>query len=281
MTLPVNISFEFFPPKTEALEESLINAVRELKAYNPGFVSVTYGAGGTTRDRTHKIVTRLQEEFGLNAAAHLTCVGASCSEIDAIAANYWQHGIKHIVALRGDPPEMNGAYKPHPHGYAYASDLVAGLLRLSPFRISVAAYPETHPEAKSAEADLGHLKRKMEAGASQAITQFFFDTGALLRFRDRAVGAGITMPIIPGLLPISNFTRACEFANKCGAAVPETLKARFRNLDAKSPEHQAVALAFAREQIEHLYREGVRNFHFYTLNHANLVAPLCEELIAA
>jgi len=278
MTEKPNISFEFFPPKTDALEESLLNATRLLAPFQPRFVSVTYGAGGTTRDRTHKIVTHLQTDFHMPTAAHLTCVGASRGDIDAIAQNYWQQGITHLVALRGDPPDMKDAYTPHPEGYAYAADLVAGLRRIAAFQISVAAYPETHPEATSAEDDLDNLKRKMDAGATQAITQFFLDTGAYLRFRDRAIKAGITQPIIPGMLPISNFTRAAEFAAKCGAAVPESLRKRFDGIAAGTPEHQTIALAFAQEQITELRQAGVKDFHFYTLNRADLVAPLCEGL---
>jgi methylenetetrahydrofolate reductase (NADPH) len=275
---PPRISFEFFPPKTEAMETALLNATRLLAPFQPRFVSVTYGASGSTRDRTHKIVERLHSEFGLNMAAHLTCVGATCQEIEAIATQYWQSGIRHLVALRGDPPETEGAYKPHPGGYAFASDLVKGLLHIAPFQISVAAYPETHPEALSPEADLENLKRKMQQGATQAITQFFLDTNAFLRFRDRARHAGITIPLIPGMLPVANFARACEFATRCGASVPAALVQRFEDCAAGSPEHQAAALSFANEQIAQLRREGVNDFHFYTLNRADLVAPICEYL---
>jgi methylenetetrahydrofolate reductase (NADPH) len=274
----LNLSYEFFPPKTEALETSLFDAMRQLMAFQPRFVSVTYGAGGSTRDRTHKIVVKLQQDFGVAAAAHLTCVGADRTAIDAIAKEYWDKGIRHLVALRGDPPEKAKAYQPHPGGYAFAADLVEGLCRVAPFQIRVAAYPEKHPEAASAEADLDNLKRKMDAGASQAITQFFFDTEAFLRFRDRYRAAGITKALIPGILPIVNFARACDFAGACGANIPAPLAKRFEGLSTGTPDHHAAALECSREQIAHLRREGVQDFHFYTLNRADLVAPLCEDL---
>lgn len=274
----ISTSFEFFPPKTEALQDGLLKVAGELAPLKPDFVSVTYGAGGTTRDRTHALVDQLQTRFGLNAAAHLTCVGAARSEIDAIATDYWKKNIRHIVALRGDAPNMNGEYIPHPDGYAYARDLVEGLKKLAPFEISVAAYPETHPEAKSDKADLENLKRKQDAGATRAITQFFFHNDAFLQFRDHAQDAGITMPIVPGLLPISNFEKACEFAKKCGARVPEYLHQKFEGLAPNTQAFKDMAIQVAIAQGEHLKQHGVRHFHYYTLNRADLVMPVCKAL---
>jgi methylenetetrahydrofolate reductase (NADPH) len=271
-------SFEFFPPKTDALQQALLKVAGELAPLKPSFVSVTYGAGGTTRDRTHALVDQLQTQFGLSAAAHLTCVGAARGEIDDIAKAYWAKNIKHIVALRGDAPEMNGVYQPHPHGYAYARDLVAGLKNLAPFEISVAAYPEMHPEAKSADADLDNLKQKQDAGAVRGITQFFFDNDAYFRFCERAVRAGITMPIVPGLLPITNFEKACEFAGKCGAAIPQKLHAAFDGLQPNTDEFKKVALNVAIEQALGLKAHGVAHYHFYTLNRADMVIPVCRAL---
>lgn len=272
------ISFEFFPPKTDALLESLWQVAKALAPLNPAFVSVTYGAGGSTRDRTHALVTRLQDELKLKAAAHLTCVGATREEINAIAAHYWRAGIMHLVALRGDAPDMKQGYVPHAGGYPYARDLVEGLKHVAPFEISVAAYPETHPEAKSATDDLDHLKRKIDAGAIRAITQFFFDNDVFLRFRDRAAQAGIKAPIVPGLLPIANFERAIDFAQRCGAAIPASLGRRFEGLNAASDAYKNTAIAFAIEQAQGLQREGVSDFHFYTLNRADLVIPVCAAL---
>lgn len=271
-------SFEFFPPKTESLQQALLKVAGELVPLKPSFVSVTYGAGGTTRDRTHALVDQLQKQFGLNAAAHLTCVGAAKDEIDGIAKDYWEKNIRHIVALRGDPPEMNGKYAPHPGGYAYARDLVEGLKRIAAFEISVAAYPEIHPEAQNAAADLDNLKRKQDAGAVRAITQFFFDNAHYLRFCEKAVKAGVTMPIVPGLLPITNFEKACEFAKKCGAEVPGSLVSRFAGLQPNTDAFKKIALEVAIEQGRHLKQNGVTHFHFYTLNRADMVIPVCQAL---
>ncbi len=273
-----NISFEFFPPRTEALESSLLSVASALAPYRPTFVSVTYGAGGSTRDRTHKLVVRLQEELKLEAAAHLTCIGASREEIERIAHEYWSQGIKQIVALRGDPPETDKHYAPHPNGYAYAVDLLIGLKALAPFQISVAAYPETHPEAPSPDADMGNLKRKIDAGAVRAVTQFFMDTSVFLRFRDKAARMGIKVPIVPGVLPIANFKRVCEMSRKCGVYIPDGVYKRFDLLNPGTPDHQKAALEFGLSQIEELRRGGVNDFHFFTLNRAELVAPLCEAL---
>lgn len=279
---PPTVSFEFFPPKTEKMEQSLWQAVQRLAPLKPAFVSVTYGAGGSTRERTHATVRRIQNETGIPAAAHLTCVGASRDEIDAVARHYWEAGIRHIVALRGDPPEADGGvagqYIPHPQGYAYAADLVAGLKRVADFEISVAAYPETHPEAVSPQADLDNLKRKIDAGATRAISQFFFDNDAFLRFRDACAAAGIHAPIVPGILPITNFARAVEFAGRCGAAVPAELADAFDGLDRDPETRQLIAAHVAVEQCRALLAEGVDEFHFYTLNRADLTVAICHLL---
>ena len=281
-----SVSFEFFPPKTEKMEQSLWQAVLRLAPLAPGFVSVTYGAGGSTRERTHATVTRIQNEAGLTAAAHLTCVAATRDEIDAIARTYWDAGIRHIMALRGDPPMaaegtggLGGAgYTPHPGGYAYAVDLVEGLKKVADFEISVAAYPEGHPEAASPAADLDHLKRKIDAGASRAISQFFFDNDKFLAFQDRASKAGITVPIIPGILPITNFTRTVEMAGKCGASIPAAFADAFDRLDQDPEIRHLVAAHMAVEQCRYLLERGVRHFHFYTLNRADLTVAICHML---
>lgn len=281
-TVPPSVSFEFFPPKTEKMEQSLWQAVTRLAPLKPAFVSVTYGAGGSTRERTHATVRRIQSDTGIPAAAHLTCVGASRDEIDAVARDYWEAGIRHIVALRGDPPEsaggVAGKYEPHPQGYPYAVDLVAGLKQVADFEISVAAYPETHPEAPSADADLDNLKRKVDAGATRAISQFFFDNGAFLRFRDRCAAAGIKAPVVPGILPITNFARAVEFAGRCGAAVPAEVADAFDGLDRDPETRQLIAAHVAVEQCRALLAEGVADFHFYTLNRADLTVAICHLL---
>jgi methylenetetrahydrofolate reductase (NADPH) len=275
----ITVSFEFFPPKTEKMETQLWDAVEILAPVAPSFMSVTYGAGGSTRERTHAVVSRIQNEVGLPAAAHLTCVNATRDEIDAIADAYWQAGIRHIVALRGDPPGgIGGAYAPAPGGYAYASDLVGGLLALHPFEISVAAYPECHPQANDALADIDALKRKIDAGATRAISQFFFDADAFARFLDLAHKAGITVPIVPGILPLTNFDRASEMAKSCGAHIPDSVRRRFDGLDTDPIARQDAATAVATELCRSLYGLGVRQFHFYTLNRAELVLGICREL---
>ena len=228
----IAVSFEFFPPKTESMERQLSHAIETLAPAKPAFMSVTYGAGGSTRERTHAVVSRIQNDLGVPAAAHLTCVNATRDEIDTIADAYWQAGIRHIVALRGDPPGgIGGEYVPTLGGYAYANDLVAGLHRLHPFEISVAAYPECHPQAAGAQADLDALKRKIDAGATRAITQFFFDTNCYAGFLERARKAGITVPIVPGILPLTNFARAAEMAKSCNASIPAGVRAQFEGLD--------------------------------------------------
>lgn len=281
-----SVSFEFFPPKSDKMQASLWETIRRLAPLNPAFVSVTYGAGGSTRERTHATVTNIQAETGIPAAAHLTCVAATREEIDEIARAYWAAGIRHIVALRGDPPPnadgtggLGGTgYVPHPGGYAYAVDLVAGLKRIADFEISVAAFPETHPEAPSADVDLDNLKRKCDAGASRAITQFFFDDDAFLRFRDRAAAAGVGIPIVPGILPITNFAKAAEFGAKCNCTMPSWFADLFEGLDDDPETRQMVAAKVAVDQCRRLIAEGVDHVHFYTLNRAELTVAICRML---
>jgi len=272
------VSFEFFPPKTLEMEASLWHAVRRLEPLAPRFVSVTYGAGGSTRERTHATVARLRRESRLEPAAHLTCVGASRAEVDEVARQYWSAGIRHLVALRGDPPAGSGAYRPCPDGYERAADLVAGLVRLADFEISVAAYPETHPEAASPAADLDNLKRKIDAGARRAITQFFFEVDHYLRFRDSARAAGIAAPIVPGVLPVGNFAQTKKFAALCGASIPPAVAERFEQLDDDPRQRAAFAVAFAVAQCRRLDAAGVHEFHFYTLNRADLVLAICAAI---
>jgi len=274
----VNVSFEFFPPATEKAERSLWSCVNRLAPVKPAFVSVTYGAGGTTRERTHDTVVALARDTDLVAAAHLTCVGSTKAEIRAIAERYWNAGIRHIVALRGDAPEAEGPYRPHPDGYAYASDLVAGLKDIADFEISVAAYPESHPEAISPEADLDNLKRKIDAGATRAITQYFFDPDVYLGFLDRARAHGIHVPIIPGILPVTNFKQVRTFSGLCGTAVPDWLAGLFDGLDDDPKTRQLVAASVAAEQCRVLHASGVKDFHFYTLNRADLAYAICHML---
>ena len=278
MSEHVQVSFEFFPPHSEKMQETLWNSIQRLKPLAPSFVSVTYGADGSTRERTHDVVQRIVNETDLTVAPHLTCVDASRGEIDAIAREYWDMGIRHIVALRGDPPADSRAYTPTRGGYAYASDLVAGLKKVADFDISVAAYPEVHPEAPSAEFDLENLKRKLDAGASRAITQFFFDTGPFLRFRDRCAAAGIDSPIVPGILPITRFAQMTKFAAQCGANVPDWLRDRFEGLDDDAETRNLIAANVAIEQVQRLQAEGVDEFHFYTLNRSQLTVAICHAL---
>lgn len=271
------ISFEFFPPKTPEMEASLWTAVEKLAPLAPSFVSVTYGAGGSTRERTHSTVRRIRQETKLEPAAHLTCVAATREEIDAIARDYWASGVRHIVALRGDTP-TGGPYEITPGGYAYAADLVEGLARIAPFEISVAAYPEGHPEAQSLDADLDVLKRKVDAGAMRAITQYFFDVDVFTRFLERARKAGITIPIVPDILPVTNVAQVLKFSKACGTSVPQWLADTFEGLDADPETRKLVAASVAAEQVLKLRAEGISEFHFYTLNRAELTLALCRRL---
>lgn len=278
MTTP-RVSFEFFPPKTPEAEASLWATVKRLAPLNPEFVSVTYGADGSTRERTHQVIERILTETALTPVPHLTCVGAPRTEIDAIADSYWDLGVRQIVALRGDPEGgAEAAYQPHPDGYAYASDLVEGLLARHPFELFVAAYPETHPQAISADADLDNLRRKVEAGSRRAITQFFFDNEVFLRFRDTVAAAGIEVELIPGILPVTNYQTLIRFAGACGASLPAGLTRLFEGLDEDATTRQLIAAHVAVSQAEALGREGVEDFHFYTLNRADLSFAVCHAL---
>lgn len=273
------VSFEFFPPKTEKMEETLWSSITRLAPLGPEFVSVTYGAGGSTRERTHATVTRLLKETPLKPAAHLTCVDATKEEVDAVARTYWDEGVRHIVALRGDPAQGTGAkYEPFPGGYKNAADLVAGLKRIGDFEISVAGYPEKHPESPSIEADLENLKAKVDAGADRIITQFGFDNTYFLRFLERARAAGIWVPISPGIVPIHNFKQVAGFATRAGASVPSWLARRFEGLEDDSATSHLVGAAVATEQVMDLVDEGIKKFHFYTLNRADLVYAICHLL---
>ena len=275
---PIAVSFEFFPPADAAMEATLWQSVQRLAPLAPRFVSVTYGADGSTRDRTHKLVQRVQRETRLTGAPHLTCVGATRADVLDIARQYWDEGIRHIVALRGDAPQGATRYEPHPGGYAYGADLVAGLRTVAEFDISVAAYPEVHPEARSPQEDLDNLKRKIDAGATRAITQFFFDNDDYLRFRDRCVAAGIAVSIVPGILPITRFPQVTRFAARCGARVPDWLAERFAGLDDDPDTRRLIAANVAIEQVSRLRRHGVTEFHFYTLNRAELTYAICHAL---
>jgi methylenetetrahydrofolate reductase (NADPH) len=275
----IKVSFEFFPPKTEKMEDALWASIRRLEPLKPRFVSVTYGAGGSTRERTHTTVTRLVRESELVPAAHLTCVQATKAEVDEVARGYKEAGVRHIVALRGDPTTGAGTrYTPHPGGYTNAADLVAGLKRVGDFDISVAGYPEKHPDSPSLPADLANLKAKVDAGASRVITQFFFDNAHYLRFLEAARAAGIWVPIIPGIVPIHNFRQVAGFAGRCGASIPSWMVRRFEGLDDDVQTTHLVAAAVAAEQVMDLVDQGIRQFHFYTLNRADLVYAICHLL---
>jgi methylenetetrahydrofolate reductase (NADPH) len=274
---PPHLSFEFFPPKTEALEQQLWACIRRLEPLRPRFVSVTYGAGGSTRLRTHATVARIVQETALNPAAHLTCVGASRAEVDEVARRYWEAGIRHVVALRGDPPP-GAAYQPHPDGYAFAADLVSGLKRVADFEVSVAAYPETHPEAQSHGADLDNLKRKLDSGATRAITQYFFDSSVYLRFLDRCLAAGITASVVPGIMPVTNYAQAAKFSALCGTSVPSWLANLFDGTDRDPELRRMIAAIVAAEQVRLLQANGVDEFHFYTLNRPELTFAIAHLL---
>ncbi|MEO5494809.1 MAG: methylenetetrahydrofolate reductase [Sphingomonas sp.] len=272
------VSFEFFPPKTEKMEETLWESVQTLSPLGPRFVSVTYGAGGTTRERTHATVARIARETSIPAAAHLTCVEATREEIDAVANDYWDAGVRHIVALRGDPPTAGNKYSTHPGGYENAADLVAGLRKLHPFEISVAAYPECHPDSPDSGHDLDNLKRKMDAGATRAITQFFHEADTFFRFRDAAAAAGIDAEIVPGIMPVMNFAAVKRMSAMCNTAVPGWMGHLFEGLDDRPAARQLVSGTIAAELCRRLYAGGVRNFHFYTLNRAELSYAICHLL---
>ena len=273
------VSFEFFPPKTDAMEMRFWDSIGKLAPLRPRFVSVTYGAGGTTRERTLRLVSRIKAETGVDAAAHLTCVGASRADVDAVVTGYREAGISRIVALRGDPPEGVGKpFVPHPDGYRSAAELVAGIARLGSFDISVAAYPEKHPQSPDWATDIDNLKRKLDAGATRAITQMFFDNQDYFRFLDRARAAGITAAIVPGIQPIHSFQQIAAFAARCGATIPSWLAERFEGLDDDPETHALVASAVAAEQVMELVDAGVTEFHFYTLNRSNLVLALARLL---
>ena len=272
------VSFEFFPPKTEKMEETLWESVQTLGPLGPRFVSVTYGAGGTTRERTHATVARIARETSIPAAAHLTCVEATREEIDAVANDYWEAGVRHIVALRGDPPTAGSKYATHPGGCENAADLVAGLRKLHPFEISVAAYPECHPDSPDSGHDLDNLKRKMDAGATRAITQFFHEADTFFRFRDAAASAGIDAEIVPGIMPVMNFAAVKRMSAMCNTVVPAWMGHLFEGLDDHPAARQLVAATIAAELSRRLYAGGVRNFHFYTLNRAELSYAICHLL---
>jgi methylenetetrahydrofolate reductase (NADPH) len=272
------VSFEFFPPHTEKMEATMWQSIDRLAELEPSFVSVTYGADGSTRERTHNAVARIMQDTKLRAAPHLTCIGASRGEIDDIAREYWDMGVRHLVALRGDAPKDAARYEPHPDGYAYAADLVEGLKNVADFEISVAAYPEVHPEAPSPEFDLENLKRKLDAGATRAISQFFFDTDVFLNFRDRCAAVGIDAPLVPGILPITRFPQLEKFAAACGASVPDWLRQWFDGLEDDVQTRQMIAASVAINQVRRLQAEGISEFHFYTLNRSELSFAICHAL---
>lgn len=279
MSQPIRVSFEFFPPKAGDGEDSFWAAVRKLEGINPDFVSVTYGAGGTTRDRTLATLRRITGETGLKAAGHLTCVGASRAEVDEVVRAYAAAGVNHIVALRGDPPGGVGTkFSPHPQGYQNAADLVRGIRALGNFDVSVSAYPERHPDSVSIEEDLAFMADKAEHGATRALSQFFFHNAFFLRLRDRIAARGIRINLVPGILPITNFVRVKDFAARCGAHIPPDLERRFAGLDNDTETRNLVAAMVAAEQVHALAREGVTDFHFYTLNRSELVYAICRVL---
>lgn len=275
----LNVSFEFFPPKTDKMDVQLWNSVRRLAPLNPQFTSVTYGAGGSTRERTHATLSRILDETQLTPAAHLTCVSATRDEVDEVVRSYWEIGIRHIVALRGDPPGgLETAYVPHPQGYKNAADLVKGIRGIADFEVFVSAYPEKHPESPTIEADIDMLQAKVDAGANRAITQFFFDNDYYFRYLDRVRGRGITIPLTPGIIPIHNFKQVAAFAGRCGASMPEWLAKRFEGLEGDPKTQSLIAAVAAAEQVMELASHGVREFHFYTLNRADLVYAICHLL---
>lgn len=274
----LKVSFEFFPPKNEKMEQALWRSIRRLEPLGPHFISVTYGAGGSTRERTHATVAGLLKETSLTPAAHLTCVGAARSEVDAVIKDYWGLGVRHIVALRGDVPEGVSGYAPHPNGYANAAKLVAGIRDIAEFEVSVAAYPEKHPDSADFAADIDMLKAKVDAGATRAITQFFFDNDLYFRYLDRVRAAGIDIPITPGFIPILNFNQVAKFAGACGTHIPSRIARQYEELDDDPETRKLVAATIAAEQVSDLAAQGVGEFHFYTLNRADLVFAICHML---
>ncbi len=277
MAATPSISFEFFPPKTPEMENKLWETITKLAPLKPAFVSVTYGAGGSTRERTHATVKRILKETKLKPAAHLTCVDASQADVDAVARDYWESGVRHIVALRGDAP-VGATYEPHPQGYRYAAELVAGLRRVGDFEITVAAFPEKHPEAESVEAGIDYLKHKINAGATRAITQYFFDVEHYFRFIEKTAKAGIKIPIVPGLMPIANFEQAKKFSALCGASVPDWLEKMFEGTGNNPEKRNAMAIKVAATQCRKLIAFGATHIHFYTLNRADLTSAICQEM---
>jgi methylenetetrahydrofolate reductase (NADPH) len=274
----IEVSFEFFPPKNSKMNETLWHSVETLAPLGPRFASVTYGAGGSTRERTHNQVVRIQNEANIPAAAHLTCVEATREEVDEVARHYWEEGIRHIVALRGDPPDGHSHYTPHPGGYANAVELIAGLKKVADFEISVAAYPEVHPDSPDAQADIANLKAKFDAGATRAITQFFFDPQCFFAFRDKAAAAGIEGEIVPGIMPVLSFAAVQRMSTLCGTAIPDWMEGLFEGLDDRPEARQLVSATIAAELCRRLYAGGVRQFHFYTLNRAELSYAICHML---
>ena len=276
-----HFSFEFFPPKTDDAEDRFWGTLHRLAPLKPNFVSVTYGAGGSTRERTLRLVSKITNETGITAAAHLTCVGASREEVDAVVLGYRDAGVTRIVALRGDPPEGIGApFVPHPEGYRSGADLVEGIMALGDFDVSVAAYAEKHPQSPDWDAEIDNLKRKLDAGARRAITQMFFDNADFYRLRDRAAAAGISKPIIPGIQPIHSFKQVSSFAARCGASIPDALRARFDGVESTDPDHAEIATEFLDSQVDDLHANGVCDFHVFTLNRANLILPLAARMTA-
>ncbi|KAB7738896.1 methylenetetrahydrofolate reductase [NAD(P)H] [Parvibaculum sedimenti] len=271
-----SVSFEFFPPRTPEMEENLWRAIRRLEPLRPEFVSVTYGAGGSTRERTHATVKRIVQETTLAPAAHLTCVGASRDEVNEVIRSYWEAGVRHIVALRGDMPELGATYRPHPEGYQSTPELVAGIRKIADFQVSVSAYPEGHPESPSFEADIELLRRKVDAGATRAITQFAFDTERHARFLEAVRKAGIDVPVIPGIMPTTNFRGTKRMAERCGASIPKWLDDYYIGLDDDLETRKLIAAYVAAEQVNRLRAYGFDRFHFYTLNQADLTFAICH-----
>lgn len=279
MSGDIQVSFEFFPPKTPEMEKTLWASIARLAPLKPRFVSVTYGAGGSTRERTHGTIARILRETSLTPAAHLTCVGATKAETDSVVRDYWSAGVRHIVALRGDPVTGAGTkYEPHPGGYEGSPELIAGIKKIGNFEVSVSAYPEKHPDSASADAEIDLLKRKVDAGATRAITQFFFGNDLYFRFLDRVRARGIDIPIVPGIIPVLNFAQVKKFADVCGAHVPNVLAKRFAGLESDPETRKLVAATVAAEQVNDLRQRGVNEFHFYTLNRSELVFAICHLL---